>query len=110
MHGRDRCAQERLLNQRHDCKVSGGKTRTGDGVCIGTSFGDGGLRRIVGGIVVEVGDVADERIWVARIRHAHLLARHKLQATNKTPNFRVTPTLSQVSSSSLLHTRTRQDT
>lgn len=51
----------------------------GDGVGVGTPLCNGGLRGIVGGVVVDVGDGADEAIWVAQIGHTHLLSWHELQ-------------------------------
>ena len=52
---------------------------TWDCVGIWSSLGDCSLWRVVGGIVVQVGDSSNERIWVASIRHSHLFARHELQ-------------------------------
>ena len=42
-------------------------------------LGDGGLRGVVGRVVVEVRDGVDQAVGVARLRHAHLLAGHELE-------------------------------
>jgi hypothetical protein len=48
----------------------GGKVR--DGGSVGTALGDSCLRRVVGGIVVEVGEGADEAVRVAGAGHTDL--------------------------------------
>jgi len=59
--------------------VLGGRGEVGDGVGVGAPLGDRGLARVVGRVVVQVGQVADEAVRVAHAGHAHLLARHELQ-------------------------------
>lgn len=59
--------------------VFGRGCEVGDRVSIGAALGNGGLAWVVGCIVVQVGDVADQRVRVAHPAHAHLLARHELQ-------------------------------
>ena len=54
----------------------------GDGVGVGPALGNGGLAGVVGRVVVDVGDAADQGVGVAHITHAHLLARHELQAAH----------------------------
>ena len=52
-----------------------------DGGGVAPALGDRGLRRVVGRVVVEVRQSADQRIRVAGFAHAHLLAGHELQRT-----------------------------
>mmetsp|Transcript_21009 Transcript_21009/g.46075 ORF Transcript_21009/g.46075 Transcript_21009/m.46075 type:complete len:1268 (+) Transcript_21009:731-4534(+) len=53
--------------------------QVGDGVGVGAALGNGGLAGVVGGVVVDVGDGANQGVRVADTRHADLLARHELQ-------------------------------
>lgn len=58
--------------------VLSGRGQVGDGVGVGPPLGNGGFRWIVGSVVVDVGDGADEAVWVTQVRHADLLSRHEL--------------------------------
>ena len=44
-----------------------------------TPLGDGGFRRVIGCVVIEVRQSTDQGVGVAGFAHAHLLARHELQ-------------------------------
>ena len=57
------------------------RSEIGDSVCIGAPLGNGRLRWVVGSIIVDVGNAADETVGVAQVRHAHLLAWHELQGS-----------------------------
>ena len=60
-------------------RILSGWGQVGDGVGVGAALGNGGLAGVVGRVVVQVGQVADEGVWVAHPTHAHLLAGHELQ-------------------------------
>mmetsp|Transcript_25720 Transcript_25720/g.64239 ORF Transcript_25720/g.64239 Transcript_25720/m.64239 type:complete len:1163 (-) Transcript_25720:603-4091(-) len=68
-----------LLEALVEAGVLGGRGEVGDGGGVGAALGDGGLRRVIGGVVVEVGDGLDELVRVASIGHADLLAGHELE-------------------------------
>ncbi len=50
-----------------------------DGLGVAAPFGDRRFGGVVGSVIVEVGDGADQVIGVAGTGHAHLLTRHELQ-------------------------------
>mmetsp|Transcript_27247 Transcript_27247/g.59503 ORF Transcript_27247/g.59503 Transcript_27247/m.59503 type:complete len:1448 (-) Transcript_27247:88-4431(-) len=68
-----------LLEALVEAGVLRGGGEVGDGVGVGAALGDGRLRGVVGGVVVQVGDGADQAVGVARLGHAHLLAGHELE-------------------------------
>mmetsp|Transcript_2175 Transcript_2175/g.3567 ORF Transcript_2175/g.3567 Transcript_2175/m.3567 type:complete len:805 (-) Transcript_2175:182-2596(-) len=61
--------------------VFGGRSQVGNSGRVGTSLGNGGLRRIVGGIQVRTWQGVDQTIGVASARHTDLLSRHELQTS-----------------------------
>ena len=68
-----------LLQPLVQTRVLGGGGEVGDGVRVRAALGDGRLRGVVRGVVVDVGGVADEVVRVAVAGHANLLAGHELQ-------------------------------
>eukprot|EP00964_Phaeocystis_antarctica_P011943 scaffold6585_cov34-Phaeocystis_antarctica.AAC.1 len=75
--GADELAQ--LLKALVQAGVLGGRGQVRYGGGVRATLSDGGFRRVVGGVVVEVGDGLDEAVGVAGAGHADLLARHELE-------------------------------
>ena len=68
-----------LLQTLVETGVFGRRGQVADGFGIAPTLGDGGFRWVVGGVVVEVRQGADQRVGVAGLAHAHLLTGHELQ-------------------------------
>mmetsp|Transcript_30830 Transcript_30830/g.60333 ORF Transcript_30830/g.60333 Transcript_30830/m.60333 type:complete len:829 (-) Transcript_30830:742-3228(-) len=70
-----------LLQALVQASVLRGRGEVRDGGGVATAFGDGSLRRVVSGVVVQVRERVDQAVRVALAGHTHLLSGHELQGS-----------------------------